>query len=144
MESRVEEFLKVEEQMKVQDQSKAITGPTGIPRRRKRMTNVLEAILRPAKMVPPAAPKISEDTIHEPKMAIVVEIAHGSGASDPLGSVSTKIMPENLPGKENLPRTKTPSVEDIEYIVRHASRKKLSREEIACNTLNLANANNPI
>jgi hypothetical protein len=95
------------------------------------MASVLEAILRSAKMVPPAAPKISEDTIYEPKMAIDVETAPGSGVSNPSGSVSAKIMPNILSGKENLPRTKKPSVEDVEYIVRHASRKKLSREQIA-------------
>jgi hypothetical protein len=81
--------------------------------------------------VPHATSKISEDTIHEPKMAINVEIAPGLCVSGPSGSVSAKIMPDSLSGKENLPRTETPLVEDLEYIVRYASGKKLSREQIA-------------
>jgi hypothetical protein len=64
-------------------------------------------------------------------MTINVETAPGLVVSDPSGSVSAKIMPDSLPGKENLPRTETPSVEDLDYIVRHASGKKLSSEQIA-------------
>ena len=56
-----------------------MTGLIGTPRKGKRMANVLEAILRPTKMVSPAAPKISEDIIREPKMAIDAEITPGSG-----------------------------------------------------------------
>ena len=39
-------------------------------------------------------------------------------------------MSDSLLGKEDLPTTETPSVEDLEYIVRHASGKKLNKEQI--------------
>ena len=43
---------------------------------------MLEVVLRPTKMAPPTSPKISED-IHEPKMAINVEITPGLDVADP-------------------------------------------------------------
>jgi hypothetical protein len=129
-ELKAEERSKIQEQLKVQDQPKIMTGLIGTPRKGKRMANVLEDILRPTKMVSPAAPKISEDIIRQPKMAIDAEITPGSGVADPSRSVSTRLVPDSLPGKEDLPTTETPLVEDLEYIVRHASGKKLSKEQI--------------
>jgi hypothetical protein len=55
--------------------------PAGTPRQGKRMANVLEAVLRPTKMMPPGASKISrisEDIVREPKMAIDMEVTSSS------------------------------------------------------------------
>jgi hypothetical protein len=103
----------------------------GTPRRGKRIANVLEAVLRPTNMVPPATLKTSKDIIHEPKMTIDAETIPGSGVADPSGSVSARLVPDSMSGKEDLPTNETPSVEDLEYIVRHASGKKLSKEQIS-------------
>jgi hypothetical protein len=113
MESGAKEFPKTEEQMKVQDQSKAISSPAGTPRRGKRMTNVLEVVLRPAKMVPPAAPKISKDKVREPKMAIGVKTVPGSIADDPSGSGSARIVLDSLTEEGNLPTAETLLAEDL-------------------------------
>ena len=40
-------------------------------------------------------------------------------------------MSDSLSGKEALPTAEATPVEDLEFIVRHASRKKLSKEQIA-------------
>jgi hypothetical protein len=108
-----------------------MTSLTGTPRKGKRMANVLEVVLRPTKMVPRAIPRISEDIIRELKMANDAEITPGSGVADPSGSISTRFVPDSLSGKKALPTTEAPSVEDLEYIVQHASGKKLSKEQIA-------------
>lgn len=39
-------------------------------------------------------------------------------------------MSDSLSGKEALPTSEATPVEDLEFIVRHASRKKLSKEQI--------------
>jgi hypothetical protein len=74
------------------------------------MANVLEVDIRPTKMAPPAAPKISV-------------ITSGSDRTDPSGSVSTRLKSDSLPEKEALPIPKAMSFEDLEYIIRHASGK---------------------
>jgi hypothetical protein len=81
------------------------------------MANVLEVDIRPTKMAPPAAPKISV-------------ITSGSDRTDPSGSVSTRLKSDSLPEKEALPIPKAMSFEDLEYIIRHASGKKLTKEQI--------------
>ena len=73
---------KAEECSKIEEQPKMVFAPKGSPRKEKRMANVLEAVLRPTKMAPSTTPKISED-IHEPKMAINVDITPGLDVADP-------------------------------------------------------------
>jgi hypothetical protein len=115
----------------VQGQPKVAFALVETPHKGMRMTNVLKAILRPVKMVSPVAPKVSEDIIPEPKMPINVEIPSGSDRSDPSGSVSTIHESDSLPEKEDLRAAEATPFIDHEYIIRHASQKKLTREKIA-------------
>jgi hypothetical protein len=71
---------KMPELPKIQKQLKATYASAGTPKKGKRTTNVLEAVLRPSKMTPSAVPKvsvISEDVVEEPKMATNAEISTG-------------------------------------------------------------------
>jgi hypothetical protein len=81
---------KVQECSKAQEQPKMVSTPAETPRKGKRMTNVLKVVLRPTKMVPPAAPKI-------------YVITSGSDRADPSGSVSTRLKSDSLSKKEALP-----------------------------------------
>jgi hypothetical protein len=107
------------------------SSPAGTPRKGKRMSNVLEAILRATKMAPSTTLNISEDIVRELEMAINVEITSGSDRVEPSGSVSTRLKSDSLPEKEALPTPKATRFEDLEYIIRHASGKKLTKEQIA-------------
>jgi hypothetical protein len=78
----------------------------GTPRKGKIMANVLKVVLRPAKIMSPTTPKISEDIAREAKMPINVEITSGSDRADPSGSVSTGHKFDSLPKKEALPTPK--------------------------------------
>lgn len=82
----------------MQDQLKMVSALVGTPRKRKRMANVLEAVLRPTKMTPPTASKISKD-IREPKMAFNMEISPGLNVADPLGFVPIKTYARQPVGK---------------------------------------------
>jgi hypothetical protein len=92
---------------------KATSAPVRTPKKGKRMANVLEAVMRPSKMTPSVVPKvyvISEDVVEEPKMVTNVEISSVLKGADPSRSILER--------------------HDFEYIVRHASGKKLSKEQI--------------
>jgi hypothetical protein len=92
---------------------KATSAPVGTPKKGKRMANVLEVVLRPSKMTPSAVSKvyvISKDVVEEPKMVTNVEISSVLEGADPSRSILER--------------------HDSEYIIRHASGKKLSKEQI--------------
>jgi hypothetical protein len=74
MEPKTPELLKVQEQMGVQEQSKVTSALAETPKKGKRMANVLEAIMRPMKIVSLVPPKVSRDIVDELKMTINVDI----------------------------------------------------------------------
>jgi hypothetical protein len=71
----VQEQSKIQELSKAQALSKIATAQTGTPRKGKRMTTVLEAVLRPLKIVTPAPPKVSKDKVEEPKMINTADVS---------------------------------------------------------------------
>jgi hypothetical protein len=86
-------------------QLKVTSAPEGTPKKGKRMTNVLEAVMRPLKMTPSTAPKISvifDDVVELPKMASNVEISSGLKKADPSGSILGRRDADKLLEKENL------------------------------------------
>jgi hypothetical protein len=64
-------------------------------------------------------------------MTINVEIPSSSDRADPSGSVSTRHESDSLSEKEDLPAPEATPSEDHEYIIHHASGKKMTREQIA-------------
>jgi hypothetical protein len=95
----------------------------GTPRKGKRMANALEATLRPLMIVSLAPPKVSRDIVNEPKMTVNVDITSDLGDA---GSSES----DNLPEKVALPTPEAVSLQYLEYIIRHASGKQLTKEQI--------------
>jgi hypothetical protein len=98
--------------------------PAATPKRR-RMASVLDAVIETTKALSPAPKKIAE--------AMKVQAEAKAGPSVP---TETKfVAPEDktaghiVPEKTEAPASEAPN-EDVDYIIRHASGKKLSQEEI--------------
>jgi hypothetical protein len=72
--SRADMEPKMPELLKVQEQSKVTSALVETPKKGKRMANVLEAIMRPMKIVSLVPPKVSRDIVDELKMTINVDI----------------------------------------------------------------------
>jgi hypothetical protein len=99
--------------------------PAATPKRR-RMANVLDAVLETTKALSPGATKKDAEAT---KVQDVAE-------ARPSASIETKaVAPEDkttgqiVPKKTEAPTPEAPN-EDVDYIIRHASGKKLSKEEI--------------
>jgi hypothetical protein len=122
-ESEVQEHPKMQEHPKVHEQSKVESATVGTPRKEKRMTNVLKAVLRPAKMASLVVPKVYEVIALHSKTTIDVEIPVSSDKADPSGFASARHGFDILPEKEVLPAPEATPSEDHEYIIHHASGK---------------------
>jgi hypothetical protein len=94
------------------------------------MANVLEAVLRPSKMVPPAPPKVSKDKAGEPT-TITLSTFADSDKAGPLEAIVSKEKSKSLPEKMTTPSLKTSSLENIDFIIYHASEKQLTKKQIA-------------
>jgi hypothetical protein len=109
--------------------------PASTPKRR-RMANVLDAILETTKALSPGpikknseAAKVQDEAKAGPSTpvgtkAVAPEDKAGQQTAD-IGMVARQYMAEKA--KPSVPEA---LIEDIDYIFRHASRKKLSEEEI--------------
>jgi hypothetical protein len=94
------------------------------------MASVLDAILKSSKVPTPVSTKASEDNIEK----IVVAAASTSptcAEAGPLGSKPMEQVKESLLEELTSPIPEASSRDDLEYIVRHASRKRLSEDQIA-------------
>jgi hypothetical protein len=113
--------------MKVTILSKLPT-TTGTPRKR-RMASVLEAVLESMKMPPSSSVEASGSKTKEvPKIITVSTSTHAeAGPSEVIPENHTE---ESLPEKPSAPAPEAPSQGDLDYIVRHASRKQLTEEQI--------------
>jgi hypothetical protein len=94
------------------------------------MDNVLEVVLRPMKIGLPAPPKISNDIVDEPKVTLNVNISSDLGEAGPSEFISPRQKSDSLPEKVVLRTPEVASLDDLEYIVCHASGKQLTKEHI--------------
>jgi hypothetical protein len=102
---------------------------TGTPRKR-RMASVLEAVLESVKTPPFSSTEASGSKIEEaPKIIIASAPAHAEAGSSKL--IPEKSTEESLSEELSAPAPEAPSQGDLEYIIRHASRKKLTKKQIA-------------
>jgi hypothetical protein len=69
--SHGQEQPKVQELSKAQSLSQIATALVGTPRKEKKMSNVLEAILRPSKMATSTPLKVSKEKADEPMASVV-------------------------------------------------------------------------
>jgi hypothetical protein len=102
---------------------------TGTPWKR-RMATVLEAVLESVKTPPPSSAEASgSQTENVPEMITASTSAHAEAG--PSEVAPGNLTEESLPEKPSAPAPEAPSQGDLDYIVRHASGKQLSEEQIA-------------
>jgi hypothetical protein len=105
-----------------------------ITQKRRRMANVLDAVMESSKVQTPAsAPEGKGEIPKKSSDAGMTLNAAKVGPSAPievyaLGATPLTLEEENAPKKVPAPEVST---EELEFIVRHASGKQLSKEEIA-------------
>jgi hypothetical protein len=102
---------------------------TETPRKR-RMASVLEAVLESVKTPPPSFAEASGSKTEDvPKMITASTFSHAEAG--PSKVVLENLTKKSLPEKPSASAPEASSQDDLNYIVRHASRKQLSEEQIA-------------
>jgi hypothetical protein len=86
------------------------------------MANVIRAVLRPSKMATPAPSRVSKDKASEPS---------DLDKAGPSEAMLSEEKFESLPERMTTPSFGTASSENIDFIIRHASGKQLTKEQIA-------------
>jgi hypothetical protein len=94
------------------------------------MANVLEAVLRPSKMATPAPPKVCKDKADEP-MAGIVDTSPVLDKAGPSKPTEPKEKSEILPEKVRTPLLEMAPFGNLDFIIRHALGKQLTKEQIA-------------
>jgi predicted nucleic acid-binding Zn ribbon protein len=114
---------------------KASRIPTATPRKR-RMASVLDVVLESVKVTTPAStPSTEGEVLKKSGEASTGQATSEAGPSvsaeaHPLGAASLILEKESVPKKSKSPVPEIPARE-LEFIVRHASGKLLSKEQIA-------------
>jgi hypothetical protein len=106
-----------------------LPGSIGTSRKR-RMASVLEAVLESIKTPPPSSAEASgSKTEDATKITSIMASTHAEASSSEakLKNLTEEILPEG----PSAPAPEAPSQGDLDYIVRHASGKQLSKEQIA-------------
>jgi hypothetical protein len=98
--------------------------PTATPKKR-RMASVLDAVIETTKALSPAPKKIAEATKVQAEAEAGPSVSTETKSAAPEEKTTGQIVPE----KTKTPGPEAPN-EDVDYIIRHASGKKLSQEEI--------------
>jgi hypothetical protein len=100
--------------------------------RKRRMASVLEAILESVKTPPYSSTEASGSKTEEVPKIIATSTFQESVKTPSYSSevVPEKLMEESLPEKPSAPTPEAPSQGNLDYIVRHASRKQLTEEQI--------------
>jgi hypothetical protein len=104
---------------------------TTITPKKRRMANILDVVLKSTK-----TPTFTSTEASDEKIEDVKEVAAASASSihieaGPLRAMQAELVKESLPEKPTSPVSEAPAQSDLDYIVRHASRKWLSKEQIA-------------
>jgi hypothetical protein len=104
---------------------KTTTVPTATPRKGRRMASVLNAVLRPLNMTTAHA-KMGIDETGELEKVIYV-----GAAPRPFEIRLREQVKESLPEKLSLPIPEVASIEDLDFIILHASEKLMTQRQIA-------------
>jgi hypothetical protein len=108
---------------------KPSTIATTTPRKR-RMASVLDVVMESLKTATPASVEASSEKIKDTREVVTVSIASIHAEAWSSRASPAKLIEESLPEKPTSPAPEAPSQSDLEYIVRHASGKQLSSEQI--------------
>jgi hypothetical protein len=97
--------------------------------RKRSMASVLEAILESVKTPPPSSAEASgSKTEDDIEMITTSTSAHVE--VEPSETTPENLVEESLPEKPSAPAPEAPSKSDLNFIVRHASGKQLSAEQV--------------
>jgi hypothetical protein len=95
------------------------------------MTSVLDVVLESVKAPTPASAKTSGEKSEDTKEVTAASTGTALAEAEPSKVASVRLVEESLPGKSSSPAPEAPLHSDLEYIVRHASGKQMSLEQIA-------------
>jgi hypothetical protein len=98
--------------------------------RKRRMTSVLDAVLESMKMLTPASTEASGEKIEDAREVVTTSACSTHVEVEPSGAAPVKLVEESLPEKPMSPAPEAPPLGDLNYIVRHASGKQLSADQI--------------
>jgi hypothetical protein len=98
--------------------------PVATPKRR-RMASLLDVVIETTKALSPAPKKIAEATQVQARAEVGPSVPTETKPAAPEDKTAGQIVPE----KTEAPAPEAPN-EDVDYIIRHASGKKLSEEEM--------------
>jgi hypothetical protein len=129
--SKTEEYPKLQSPPSMMGLSKLASAPATTPRKERRMTSVLDTVLKSSKVPTPASAKTSEDKIEELGGVIAASASPGNAEAGPSKIEAAEQEKEDLPDKLTSPIPKESSQDNLGYIVRHASGKQLLEEQIA-------------
>jgi hypothetical protein len=131
-EPKVEETMKMSEILSPPAEAKLLKvqkAPAATPKRR-RMASVLDAVLETTKALSPAPTrKIAEAAKVQAKAKAGPSVSTETKAVVPEDKADQQTSGQSMAEKAKSPVPEAP-VEDVDYIFRHASRKKLSEEEV--------------
>jgi hypothetical protein len=103
---------------------------TTTPRKR-RMASVLDVVLETMKMPTPASIEASGGKIEDAREVVFASISSVNAKAGYSEAAPVKLVGENVPKKPTSPAPEAPPEGDLNYIVRHASGKQLSVEQMA-------------
>jgi hypothetical protein len=115
----------------VQELLKIASASIVTPKKRRRMANVLDTVLGPSKVATPAPIRISKDKAGELEKAIDESIAPDCTKVGPSESMPIEQVRESLSEKLSSPIPEAVSPGDLEFIIRHASKKQMTKKQIA-------------
>jgi hypothetical protein len=92
------------------------------------MASVLDVVLESMKTPPPSVEASGSKTEDVTEMITATTSAHAEAG--PLEIAPKNLMEESLPEKSSAPTPEVPSKSDLNFIVRHASVKQLSAEQV--------------
>jgi hypothetical protein len=95
------------------------------------MASVLDAVLESMKVPTPASAKASSEKSEDAREAITASTTNILAEVGPSKATPIGLVEESVPKKSTSPAPEAPPHGDLEYIVRHASGKQLSLEQIA-------------
>jgi hypothetical protein len=91
----------------------------------------LDAILESVKMLPPTSTEGSGDKIEDVREMVTASTSSAHAEAGPSETMPKKFVEEGLPEKPTTSAPEAPPQSDLNFIVRHASGKQLSAEQVA-------------
>jgi hypothetical protein len=99
--------------------------------KKRRMASVLDVVLESMKTPTPAVAEVSGKKIKDTKEETTASAASAHAKAGPSRATPIRLMEESLLEKSASPAPEAPPQGNLEYIVRHASEKELSSEQIS-------------